>query len=58
MGWSQYAASILPYDYDNNCVIEANASEETKRWLGKCVERGYMERTSDCDFVVKAALEA
>ncbi|MBR4028372.1 MAG: leucine-rich repeat protein [Alistipes sp.] len=53
-GWSQYAASILPYDYDNNCVIEANASEETKRWLGKwsstvsrtyCPQTGFNEET-------------
>ena len=53
-GWSQYAASILPYDYDNNCVIETNASEETKRWLGKwsstvsrtyCPQTGFNEET-------------
>ena len=47
-GWSQYAASILPYDYDNNCVVEVNASEETKRWLGKwssTVSRTYCPQT-------------
>lgn len=53
-GWSQYAASILPYDYDNNCVAEVDPSEETKRWLGKwsstvsrtyCPQTGFNEET-------------
>ena len=53
-GWSQYAASILPYDYDNNCVVEVDPSEETKRWLGKwsstvsrtyCPQTGFNEET-------------
>ena len=51
-GWRDYAAKIIPYDYENNCVIETNASEETKRWLGKwsstvsrtyCPETGFNE---------------
>ena len=51
-GWGGYAAKIIPYDYENNCVVEANASEETKRWLGKwsstvsrtyCPETGFNE---------------
>ena len=47
-GWRDYAAKIIPYDYENNCVIEANASEETKRWLGKwssTVSRTYCPQT-------------
>lgn len=53
-GWSQYAASIMPYDYDNNCVVEVDPSEETKRWLGKwsstvsrtyCPQTGFNEET-------------
>ena len=47
-GWGDYAAKIIPYDYENNCVIEANASEETKRWLGKwssTVSRTYCPQT-------------
>ncbi len=53
-GWGDYAAKIIPYDYENNCVVEANASEETKRWLGKwsstvsrtyCPETGFNEET-------------
>ncbi|MBO7263681.1 MAG: leucine-rich repeat protein [Alistipes sp.] len=53
-GWEDYAAKIRPYDYENNCVIEANVSEETKRWLGKwsstvsrtyCPETGFNEET-------------
>jgi hypothetical protein len=46
--WMEYAAQIIPYDYENNCVIEANASEETKRWLGKwssTVSRTYCPQT-------------
>ena len=52
--WMAYAAKIIPYDYENNCVIEANASEETKRWLGKwsstvsrtyCPQTGFNEET-------------
>ena len=53
-GWGDYAAKIIPYDYENNCVVEANASKETKRWLGKwsstvsrtyCPETGFNEET-------------
>ena len=53
-GWGDYTAKIIPYDYENNCVVEANASEETKRWLGKwsstvsrtyCPETGFNEET-------------
>ena len=53
-GWRDYVAKIIPYDYENNCVIEANASEETKRWLGKwsstvsrtyCPQTGFNEET-------------
>ena len=57
-GWGDYAAKIIPYDYENNCVIEANASEETKRWLGKwsstvsrtyCPQTGFNEETVTFD---------
>ena len=57
-GWKDYAAKITPYDYENNCVIEANASEETKRWLGKwsstvsrtyCPQTGFNEETVTFD---------
>ena len=53
-GWGDYAAKIRPYDYENSCVIEANASDETKRWLGKwsstvsrtyCPQTGFNEET-------------
>ncbi len=49
-GWVGYAIEIIAYDYENNCVIdiEANASEETKRWLGKwssTVSRTYCPQT-------------
>ena len=46
--WMAYAAQIIPYDYENNCVVEANASVETKRWLGKwssTVSRTYCPQT-------------
>ena len=52
--WMAYAAQIIPYDYENKCVVEANASVETKRWLGKwsstvsrtyCPETGFNEET-------------
>ena len=46
--WGDYVAKIIPYDYENNCIIEANASEETKRWLGKwssTVSRTYCPQT-------------
>ena len=57
-GWGDYAAKIRPYDYENNCVIEANASDETKRWLGKwsstvsrtyCPQTGFNEETVTFD---------
>lgn len=57
-GWGDYVAKIRPYDYENNCVIEANASEETKRWLGKwsstvsrtyCPQTGFNEETVTFD---------
>ena len=47
-GWGDYVAKIIPYDYENNCVIEVNASVETKRWLGKwssTVSRTYCPQT-------------
>ena len=38
--------------------VQQASRDDLKRWLGKCVERGYMERTSDCDFVVKVLYES
>ena len=38
--------------------VQQESRDDLKRWLGKCVERGYMERTSDCDFVVKVLYES
>ena len=56
--WMAYAAQIIPYDYENNCVVEVNASDETKRWLGKwsstvsrtyCPQTGFNEETVTFD---------
>ena len=66
-GWSQYAASILPYDYDNNCGVEVDPSDETKRWLGKwsstvsrtyCPQTGFNEETVTFDVNIEHNAEA
>lgn len=38
--------------------VQQESRNDLKRWLGKCVESGYMERTSDCDFVVRVLYES
>lgn len=38
--------------------VQQESRNDLKRWLGKCVERGYMEPTSDCDLVVKVLYES
>ena len=38
--------------------VQQESRNDLKRWLTKCVDKGYMERTSDCDFVVKILYES
>jgi hypothetical protein len=38
--------------------VQQVSRNDLKRWLGKCVERGYMEPTSDSDLVVKVLYES
>ena len=38
--------------------VQQESRDDLKRWLGKCVDKGYMERTSDCDFVVRVLYES
>lgn len=38
--------------------VQQESRDDLKRWLTKCVDKGYMERTSDCDFVVRVLYES
>lgn len=37
---------------------QKKSRDDLRRWLGKCVENGYMMPTSNCDFVVKVLYES
>lgn len=38
--------------------VYQDSRDDLKHWLGKCVEKGYMMPTSNCDFVVKVLYES
>lgn len=38
--------------------VQKESRDDLRRWLGKCVENGYMMPTSNCDFVVKVLYES
>lgn len=38
--------------------VQRKQGDELRRWLDKCVEKGYMSPTSSCDFVVRVLAES
>ena len=38
--------------------VQKESRDDLKRWLGNCVENGYMMPTSNCDFVAKVLYES
>ena len=37
---------------------QINSDSDLREWIGRCIEKGYMTKTSNCDFIVRVLTES